>query len=206
MPHEGAGRHAVVLGRFDRAFSMPTTEKTLVARLNFTCSRRARHRNVSPAPTTTTSPASSLFPHPLPTPDVRRRASVTARVRRALRARARAGALRRAGGPQSLARGTVPGRTRDRPGGPSHKSAPASTGNSRHGVPCEPETMCSTDHDCAAEFPCTESECVSGRRSPFQARVQRRGASGYGRVRLLREQAREHALHRRREGVRESAG
>lgn len=40
MPHEGAGRHAVVLGRFDRAFSMPTTEKTLVARLNFTCSRR----------------------------------------------------------------------------------------------------------------------------------------------------------------------
>ena len=40
MPHEGAGRNAVVLGRFDRAFSMPTTEKTLVARLNFTCSRR----------------------------------------------------------------------------------------------------------------------------------------------------------------------
>ena len=40
MPLEGAGRHAVVLGRFDRAFSMPTTEKTLVARLNFTCSRR----------------------------------------------------------------------------------------------------------------------------------------------------------------------
>ena len=61
------------------------------------------------------------------------------------------------------------GRKLDRPGGPSHQvqRPPKYEHNNEHahksinGVPCEPETMCSTDHDCAAEFPCTESECVS---------------------------------------------
>lgn len=55
------------------------------------------------------------------------------------------------------------GRTRDRPGGTSHQvqRPPKYEDDNEHGVPCEPETMCSTDHDCAAEFPCTESECVS---------------------------------------------
>ena len=115
-PHEGAERHAIALGRFDRAFSVPATEKIargVSARHVFS---RAR-RNTSPYVHARAALARarrfgrdrftpSLFPTTFPPHHAASRLRA-ARVRRALRARARADALRRAGGPQSLARGTV---------------------------------------------------------------------------------------------------
>ena len=161
-----------MLGRFDRAFSMPTTEKTLVARLNFTCSRRGSTESTetfhTPLPRPPHPLPSSLFPTPFPHLIMPRRASVQLAFV-ALFALVLAPALCDAQAVRRASPEEPSGRKRDRPGGPSHQvqRPPKYEHDNEHahkpinGVPCEPETMCSTDHDCAADFPCTESECVS---------------------------------------------
>ena len=70
------------------------------------------------------------------------------------------------------------GRKRDRPSGPSNHKAQRPTNKPGHepngekyehdnkpkhehdGEVCVPETTCYADHECAAEFPCTKTECV----------------------------------------------
>ena len=72
-PHESAGRHAIALGRFDRAFSVPATEISLLASLNTMSSRtgtaKASHLSHARAPLTRPPhPLSFLpLPHHLPT-------------------------------------------------------------------------------------------------------------------------------------------
>lgn len=60
------------------------------------------------------------------------------------------------------------GRKRGRPGGPSHQvQRPSKYEHNNepdhkpiNGEVCEPMKTCYTDHECAAEFPCTKTECV----------------------------------------------
>jgi hypothetical protein len=80
------------------------------------------------------------------------------------------------------------GRKRGRPGGPSHQvqrpskyehnNEPGHKPN--NGGVCAPEKTCYTDHECAAEFPCTKTECVLEPHHLFKLGYKNAVPSGMG--------------------------
>ena len=80
------------------------------------------------------------------------------------------------------------GRKRGRPGGPSHQvqrpskyehnDEPGHKPN--NGGVCEPMKTCYTDHECAAEFPCTKTECVLEPHHLFKLGYKNAVPSGMG--------------------------
>lgn len=80
------------------------------------------------------------------------------------------------------------GRKRGRPGGPSHQvQRPSKYEHNNepvhkpiNGEVCEPTKTCYTDHECAAEFPCTKTECVLDARHLFGLGYKNAVPSGMG--------------------------
>ena len=80
------------------------------------------------------------------------------------------------------------GRKRGRPGGPSHQVQRPSKYEHNdepdhkpiNGEVCEPMKTCYTDHECAAEFPCTKTECVLEPHHLFKLGYKNAVPSGMG--------------------------
>ena len=90
------------------------------------------------------------------------------------------------------------GRKRDRPSRPSNLKVQRPTREPEHepdgqkyehdakskhdpdGEVCAPEMTCSTDHECAAKFPCTKTECVFETRLLFGRGTKNGGTPGTG--------------------------
>jgi len=80
------------------------------------------------------------------------------------------------------------GRKRGRPGGHSHQvQRPSKYEHNNepghkpiNGEVCEPMKTCYTDHECAAEFPCTKTECVLEPRHLFGLGYKNAVPSGMG--------------------------